>query len=61
MLGALNRERKVHPPDEVIDRLEQELESVAYCAPEHLDQRNAQVVIACRRMIREYRQPERPE
>ena len=55
----LKRKRVGLIADEVIDRLEHELESVAYTAPEIADTRRAQIVAACRRIILEYRGQER--
>ena len=55
----LKRKRCGLQPDEVIDRLENELQSVAYTAPELANTRRAQIVAACRRIIHEYRGQER--
>ena len=55
MLLTLKRRRRGLLAEEVIDRLENELGSVAYTAPELANTRRAQIVAACRRIIHEYR------
>ena len=56
MLGTLNKRRKARLyPDEVIDRIEAELEALRYVAPEYIEARRAGAVSTCRRFIREYR------
>lgn len=52
MLGTVSQE--LDAKTELIDRIRQEAESIAYVAPEHRAERLAQIVAAIRRDIRKY-------